>query len=192
MRETAVIAVDVAPDELPAPIGAAIGEVEAAMREAGVGLAGPPFARYLAFEPRIRAEIGFPVQRPAPHVGRVFPGRLPGGRVASIVHIGSFDGLEQHVRPDAPLARRAGPAAVRPDLGGLLERPRGGARPGDLEDGDLRADRVAPARLSAPSVHADWSPCARPPTTDPPPRHVTPRSAPWRPSEQRDWGRATD
>ena len=64
------------------------------MREAGVALAGPPFARYLAFEPRIRAEIGFPVQRPAPHVGRVFPGRLPGGRVASVVHIGSFDGLE--------------------------------------------------------------------------------------------------
>ena len=95
MRETAVIAVDVAQDELPAAIGTAIGEVEAAMREAGVCLAGPPFARYLAFEPRIRAEIGFPVQRPAPHVGRVFPGRLPGGRVASVVHIGPFDGLEQ-------------------------------------------------------------------------------------------------
>ena len=144
MRETAVIAVDVAQDELPDAIGAAIGEVEAAMREAGVGLGGPPFARYLAFEPRIRAEIGFPVQRPAPHVGRVFPGRLPGGRVASIVHIGPYDGLEQHVRPDAPLARRAGPRAQRADLGGLLERPRDGARPGDLADGDLRADRVAP------------------------------------------------
>ena len=95
MRETAVIAVDVAQDELPGAIGAAIGEVETAMREAGVGLAGPPFARYLAFEPRIRAEIGFPVQRPAPHVGRVFPGRLPGGRVASVVHIGPYDGLER-------------------------------------------------------------------------------------------------
>lgn len=95
MRETAVITVDVAQDELPAAIGTAVGEVEAAMREAGVALAGPPFARYLAFEPRIRAEIGFPLQRPAPHVGRVYPGRLPGGRVASIVHIGSFDGLEQ-------------------------------------------------------------------------------------------------
>jgi effector-binding domain-containing protein len=94
MRETAVIALDVAPDELPGAIGAAVGEVEAAMREAGVALAGPPFARYLAFEPRIRAEIGFPVRRPAPHVGRVFPGRLPGGRVASIVHIGPYDGLE--------------------------------------------------------------------------------------------------
>ena len=30
-----------------------------------------------------------------PRMGRVVPGRLPGGRVASIVHIGPFDGLEQ-------------------------------------------------------------------------------------------------
>ena len=95
MRETAVIAIDVAPAEIGPAVGAAIMEVEAAMRTAGVALAGPPFTRYLAFEPRIRAEIGFPVQRPAPHVGRVFPGRLPGGRVASIVHIGPYDGLEQ-------------------------------------------------------------------------------------------------
>jgi effector-binding domain-containing protein len=94
MRETAVIAVDVTPDELPNAMAAAIGEVEVAMRAAGVDLAGPPFARYLAFEPRIRAEIGFPVRRPAPHVGRVLPGRLPGGRVASIVHVGSYEGLE--------------------------------------------------------------------------------------------------
>jgi len=40
LRETAVIAVDVAPDELPGAIGAAIGEVEAAMREAGVAQSG--------------------------------------------------------------------------------------------------------------------------------------------------------
>ena len=94
MRETAVVAVDVPPEELPAAIGIAIGEVEEAMRTAGVGLAGPPFVRYLEFAPRIRAEIGFPVLRPAPHIGRVFPGRLPGGRVATVLHIGSYDGLE--------------------------------------------------------------------------------------------------
>jgi effector-binding domain-containing protein len=65
------------------------------MRQAGVDLAGAPFARYLSFGDRIRAEIGFPVMRPAPDIGRVVPGRLPGGRVASIVHVGSYDGLEQ-------------------------------------------------------------------------------------------------
>ncbi len=95
MRETAVVAIDVAPDEIADAVGGGIMEVEAVMRTAGVELAGPPFARYLAFGPRIRAEVGFPVLRPTPHVGRVFPGRLPGGRVASVVHIGSYDGLER-------------------------------------------------------------------------------------------------
>jgi effector-binding domain-containing protein len=95
LRDTAVIVVDVAPDELPDAIGRAIGEVTAAMAEAAVGLAGPPFTRYLAFEPRIRAEVGFAVMRPAPDIGRVEPGRLPGGRAASVLHIGSYDGLEQ-------------------------------------------------------------------------------------------------
>jgi effector-binding domain-containing protein len=94
MRETAVVAIAVAPTEIGPAVGAAIMEVEAAMRTAGVDLAGPPFARYLAFEPRIRAEIGFPVLRPAPDIGRVVPGRLPGGRVASIVHVGPYETLE--------------------------------------------------------------------------------------------------
>ena len=94
MRETAVITIDGAADEMPAAIGSAILEVEAAMSEAGVGLDGPAFTRYLEMEPRIRAEVGFPVERPAPHVGRVYPGRLPGGRVASVIHVGPFEGLE--------------------------------------------------------------------------------------------------
>jgi effector-binding domain-containing protein len=95
MRETAVVMIDVAPEEIGPAVGAAIGEVEVAMRAAGVDLAGPPFARYHQFEPRIRAEIGFPVMRPAPDVGSVVPGRLPGGRVASILHIGPYETLER-------------------------------------------------------------------------------------------------
>lgn len=95
MRETAVVPIDVPPEEFPDAIGHAIGEVATAMGAAGVDLAGPPFARYLAFGPRIRAEVGFPVQRPAPDVGRVVAGRLPGGRVASVVHVGPYDGLAE-------------------------------------------------------------------------------------------------
>jgi effector-binding domain-containing protein len=95
MRETAVITVDVPAEELPRAIGEAIAEVESAMREAGVDLAGPPFARYLEFAPRIRAEIGFPVLRPAPDFGRVRPGRLPGGRIAWVLHVGPYDGLHE-------------------------------------------------------------------------------------------------
>lgn len=94
-REVAVVRVDLAPEALPTAIGEAIGEIEARMTEAGVELAGPPFARYLSLSPtRIEAEIGCPVWRPAPHVGRVYPGQLPGGRVASIIHVGPYDTLE--------------------------------------------------------------------------------------------------
>lgn len=107
LRETAVVHVDVPADELPQAIGEAIGAVEAAMREAGVDLGGPPFARYLDFGPRIRAEVGFPVLRPAPEMGRVVPGRLPGGRIATVLHLGSYDGLhETYARLVAWLAER--------------------------------------------------------------------------------------
>jgi effector-binding domain-containing protein len=95
-REVAITRVEVAQDAMPQAIGEAIAEVAARMAEAGVELAGPPFARYLRFEPaRISAEIGFPVMRPAPHVGRVYPGQLPGGRIASIVHVGSYEALAE-------------------------------------------------------------------------------------------------
>jgi effector-binding domain-containing protein len=94
-REVATVRVAVPMAELPTAMGEAIGEIESRMAEAGVGIAGPPFARYLSFQPaRIEADIGCPVLRPAPHVGRVFPGQLPGGRVASIVHVGPYETLE--------------------------------------------------------------------------------------------------
>jgi effector-binding domain-containing protein len=93
-RETAVIHVDVPVDLLPAAVGEALGELGRRMAEAGVELAGPPFTRYLSFGPeRILAEIGVPVLRPAPHSGRVFPGRLQGGRVASVIHVGPYEAL---------------------------------------------------------------------------------------------------
>jgi effector-binding domain-containing protein len=95
MRETAVVRVEVTIEELPGAIGSAVAEIEAAMAEAGVGLAGPPFTRYLTFDQPLRVEIGFPVKRPAPHVGRVDPGTLPGGRIASIVHIGPYELLAE-------------------------------------------------------------------------------------------------
>jgi effector-binding domain-containing protein len=93
-REAAVVTLHMTPDGIPEAIGSAFGEVAGAMTEAGVGLAGPPFTRYLSFGPVIDAEAGFPVMRPAPDVGRVHPGRLPGGRVASIIHVGPYDTLE--------------------------------------------------------------------------------------------------
>ncbi len=82
------------PEGISEALGGAFGEVAESMEQAGVGLAGPPFTRYFSFGPAIEAEAGFPVMRPAPDIGRVHPGQLPGGRVASIVHIGPYDTLE--------------------------------------------------------------------------------------------------
>ena len=93
-REAAVVSISMPPAGISEALGGAFGEVAGAMERAGVGLAGPPFTRYRAFGPVIEAEAGFPVMRPAPDVGRVHPGQLPGGRVASIVHIGPYDTLE--------------------------------------------------------------------------------------------------
>ena len=93
-REVAIVRVAVPVTELPNAFGEAIGEIESRMAEAGVEVCGPPFARYLELAPdRVVAEIGCPVWRPAPHVGRVYPGQLPGGRVATILHVGPYDGL---------------------------------------------------------------------------------------------------
>jgi len=94
-REVAVVRVEVPAAEMPKAFGEAIGEVESRMAEAGVEVAGPPFARYLGFGPVITAEIGCPVWRAAPHVGRVYPAQLPGGRVASILHVGPYEALAQ-------------------------------------------------------------------------------------------------
>ncbi len=95
-QEAAIIRVDVPFAELPAAIGQALIEVNDQMAAAGVDLAGPPFTRYPSVDPAgIRAECGFPVMRPAPDVGRVEPARLPGGRAASVIHVGPYDTLDQ-------------------------------------------------------------------------------------------------
>jgi effector-binding domain-containing protein len=93
-RETAVIRIDVEPSELKSTIGPALTEVADAMSSAGVDLAGPPFTRYLQWHAeRVVAEVGFPVMRPAPGVGRVEPASLPAGAAASIVHLGPYETL---------------------------------------------------------------------------------------------------
>lgn len=91
-RETAIIRLDAPPDDLQKAIPEALAEVAQAMQDAGVELAGPPYTRYVEWGPdQVIAEVGFPVLRPAPKVGRVIPGRLPGGRVASVVHVGPYE-----------------------------------------------------------------------------------------------------
>ena len=95
-REAAVVRVAVPRDQLQGALAEAMGEVSRGMNEAGVPLAGPPFARYLSFDAtRVVAEIGFPVIRPAPRVGRVEPVVLPGGLAASMIHLGGYERIAE-------------------------------------------------------------------------------------------------
>jgi effector-binding domain-containing protein len=105
-RPAAVVRIDVPPAEISDAIGAAFAEVAGAAARAGVAIGGEPFARYVSFGPeRIVAEVGFPVAGPLPETGRVHPTFLPGGLVASAVHVGPYDTLhETYARMQAWIA----------------------------------------------------------------------------------------
>lgn len=68
-----------------------LGEALAAQ---GIRPAGPAFALYHGPPGETAdAEVGFPVDRPIEPSGDVVTGSLPGGRVATLTHHGSYDDL---------------------------------------------------------------------------------------------------
>jgi effector-binding domain-containing protein len=93
-QATAVVRGDVALVELQAFFTRAFAEVFAALSEQGIVPAGPPFGRY-AGPPAdgVEIEAGVPVGRALAAAGEVVPGRLPGGRVATLLHVGPFTTL---------------------------------------------------------------------------------------------------
>jgi effector-binding domain-containing protein len=61
---------------------------------AGQQSIGPPYARLLSFEAEeAEIEAGVPVDQPIPGEGPIEAGELPGGSVASTVHLGPYNGL---------------------------------------------------------------------------------------------------
>ena len=91
---TAVIRREVAMDRLPEFFDGSFGALAAAVQEQDAGVAGPAFAFYHRM-PTDTAdlEVGFPTLRAVEATGDVRAASLPGGRVARVVHAGSFDGL---------------------------------------------------------------------------------------------------
>lgn len=80
--------------KLPESMGPVYGEIAACAAAQGAAFAGPPFALYYNMDmDDLDVEIGFPVARPAKAAGRVKPGRLPGGRTASAVHVGAYGSI---------------------------------------------------------------------------------------------------
>lgn len=70
--------------------------IAAAIAAQGRTVTGPAFARYRGeIGETADVEAGFTVDRVLTPDGEVTPGTLPGGRIARLVHAGSFDGLPE-------------------------------------------------------------------------------------------------
>jgi effector-binding domain-containing protein len=90
-QPTAALRVSTTMAQFPEAVGQAFDDAVAAITAAGAGFAGPPYTRYLSFgEGEIEAEVGFPVAGPFTASGKVEPSSLPGGRVVTTVHVGSY------------------------------------------------------------------------------------------------------
>lgn len=91
---TAVVREVVAMAELPAFYDRAFAELPQAIAAQGVGIVGPAFGFYHGIPGEtVDLETGLPTDRAVETDGAVHAGALPGGRMARLVHAGSFDGL---------------------------------------------------------------------------------------------------
>ncbi len=89
--DAAVVRAEVPASELADVFDRGYPAVMTAAQAAGARVVGPPFAYY----PRppsdtIEVILGFPVDRRVSPAGEVEPFTLPGGRVASAVHVGHY------------------------------------------------------------------------------------------------------
>lgn len=91
---TAVVRGVVPAHELPAFYDRAFGVLPGTVAAQGIAVVGPAFGLYHGLPgERVDLEAGFPIDRAVQPEGEVVAGELPGGRVARLVHTGSFDGL---------------------------------------------------------------------------------------------------
>lgn len=91
-RPTAVVAAATTWDRFPTQWKGMLDEVWAFLRQADLrGSAGHNVMLYHDDVPNV--EVGVEVEGPFEPNGRVVPSRLPGGKVATTVHQGSYDGL---------------------------------------------------------------------------------------------------
>ncbi len=90
-RQAAVVHVVGEPSRLPALLGDAFELTMERIAASGGQVAGPPFARYLAFGERIEAEVGFPYIGTLATTVRVRDTTLPGGRAVLLTHVGAYE-----------------------------------------------------------------------------------------------------
>lgn len=94
-RPTAAIRFRTPVSELPNMMGQVYGEIAGYMGKNGIQFAGPPFAMYYNMDmDNLDVEIGFPVMERIEGEGRVQPGTLPGGKMATAKHSGPYATIE--------------------------------------------------------------------------------------------------
>lgn len=93
---TAVVRAVVPMSELPAFFDRSFRALSAALGASGTAPSGPAFAYYVR-QPAEACdlEVGFPVDGQIQPTDDVVRSRLPSGRVATVVHEGGYDGLQQ-------------------------------------------------------------------------------------------------
>jgi effector-binding domain-containing protein len=81
--------------EIPAWLATTYEAVARVLAGQGSRPAGPPFARYRQIPgEQFEAEAGFPVAAAIEREGDVHPSSLPGGTVATTMHVGPYDTME--------------------------------------------------------------------------------------------------
>ncbi len=94
-RKTLAVRFRTPAKELPTRMGPIYAEIAGYMAKMGIPFAGAPFAMYYNMDMNdLDVEIGFPVAKAAPEEGRVKAGTLPGGKLATAKHVGSYGTIE--------------------------------------------------------------------------------------------------
>ena len=93
-QQAAVVRGRITMDQIAGFLGGAFGEVMGVLAAQDMHPVGPPFARYrFADSGIVEVEAGFPVAGSVSAAGRVEPSTLPGGRVATTMHVGDYAGV---------------------------------------------------------------------------------------------------
>jgi len=93
-QQAAVVHGRITMDQIADFLGGAFGEVMGVVAAQDMHPVGPPFARYhFAEGGTVEVEAGFPVSGAVGPSGRVEPTALPGGRVATTMHVGDYAGV---------------------------------------------------------------------------------------------------
>ena len=91
-QPTAVVRSTIPVTEIPKFLGHAYAAVMQAINAQGITPVGEPFACYPgAPTTTIELEAGFPIAAPCASLGEVVPSQLPGGSVATGVHVGPYE-----------------------------------------------------------------------------------------------------